>query len=182
MARAERNHPLSGARGPLVILEWTWFQWVSGIAATLAPAVVVLAWMDQRGGSSVVSLPNGFSVLLAVINGYLFYVAMQMFDGVGTWSLRWVIGTYMKLMAILHAVGAMYIIAQTRDGLVTPTGVQVPDGLIWAAFVLFWCIAGVSYMVGDAHIRICQRESQSFALPAAKPLPAPSAENRRTEP
>ncbi len=180
MALAERNHPLTGTRGPMVILEWTWFQWVSGLTATIAPAVVVLGWMDQRGGSSIVNLPNGFSALLAVINGYLFYVAMQMFDGVGTWSLRWVLGTYMKLVAILHAVGAMYLIAQTRDGLITPTGVEVPDGLIWLGFGICWAIAGVSYLVGDAHIRIGQREAQSFTLPSVKkPLPTPSAENRQ---
>ena len=72
MARAERNRPLTGTRGPLVVLEWTWFQWVSGIVATIAPTIAVLAWLDRSSGSALVNLPNGLTVLLALLNGYLF--------------------------------------------------------------------------------------------------------------
>jgi hypothetical protein len=162
MARTERNPAITfPAAGQMVILERTWFQWVAGIVASLSPAGVVFAALDRFASSQASSVGNLFIGVFLVLNGYLFYTGIQIFDGTANWTVRWALGAYMKLLAIAHAVGAMYLVAQTRDGLYLPNGDRVPDGLIWIVFGFWWNVAALAYLTGDAHIRIRQRETQA---------------------
>lgn len=181
MARADRNHPLTGTRGPMVVLEWTWFQWVVGLSTVVAPGIALVAWAGQSSNSDFVSVPNVFVGLFIILNAYFLYAGMQLFDGTGTWSLRWALGSYMKLMAILHAVGAMFLIAKARDGLMIPDGQIVPDGVIWITFGILWAISGASYLIGDAHIRIGRRNSELSFAAAQKALMTPGNAERRAE-
>lgn len=153
MLTARAPGPLS----PLAFLERTWFQWVAGLVASASP-LIAIGFVIERGSawqSSTVA--RAFVGLFFLLNGFLLYTVVRTFDGLANWSIRWLLSMYMKLLAIMHAVGAMYLVAELRYGIALPNGDDVPDLLIWLAIGFCWTVAGVAYLTGDAHIRIWRR-------------------------
>lgn len=160
MARPKRNAALTPEpSGPLTLPSRTWFQWAVGIAAVVVPvAVAVMAFEDANLAHIV---PNAVTFIVLVFNAYLLYLAVKIFDGTGVVWLRFTVGCFMKLLTIGYACSAIYLIVYVRDNGVLlrnrwlfGTYVEVPEGVIWVFFGLCWVLAALTFLVGDAQIRL----------------------------
>ena len=125
-----------------------WLQRTVFAVSSLIPLILVAHLADAHDSAvTAISTALIFAILV------LLYVIVESFDPGSLWPLpmRTVNGYVLKLLACLHAIGAIYIVCQ-KQAESLPLA-DVPEFLVWMVCGYCWLIAPLAFLVGDAQLR-----------------------------